>query len=598
MLCWLGAQSTGRQRAILVVACVVLYLLWPLPAPLTNVDEARYSEASREMLESGNFILPHHNYEPRYQKPVMIYWLQAGSMALLGPTPTAARLPSAVAGIALVLLVHWFLLRWLPLLGGDEKQRRGIAFLGSCALMTMPLLSIWTRVATTDVVLTLFTTGSLLALMHAQLLPVEQARGARRAYIIASGCAALAFLTKGPVGVAIPVGAWLAFVLLQRSLWAECRRIPWVWVMLTFVAIAAPWYVATYIVDGPNFMKQFFFTENVDRFTGKDAAAVPVPRVGLLLSYVPICYLFVFPWSVFLVRDLRRPLGGSELLSRDAVAVLLRRFCWVWMAVVIVIFSLSRNQSPNYVQSIVAAAAIVLSLHLLGRLSGDDAGGVRISWGEIVGLGIGMAIWVGLVAWVVSVGSVQRPLVFPPLMGLPNSQPFPVPLAGALMFASIVLGAMLLTVFSTPRVPGREANAFLLTTGVWLAFTAVFVMGFSPMLSNSAHALSVEAGASLRDFPHDTPIWVYTEKRQDVLVFYAQRRLELLSREKTRLSEELRRTPPPDSGLIIVTDDRGVEEARSVADVEVLRRFGATSLLRVRTRAMVAVADRGQQPRE
>ena len=214
MLCWLGAQSTGRQRAILVVACVALSMLWPLPAPLTNVDEARYSEASREMLESGNFILPHHNYEPRYQKPVMIYWLQAGSMALLGPTPTAARLPSALAGIALVLLVHWFLLRWLPLLGGDEKQRRGIAFLGSCALMTMPLLSIWTRVATTDVVLTLFTTGSLLALMHAQLLPVEQARGARRAYIIASGCAALAFLTKGPVGVAIPVGAWLAFVLL------------------------------------------------------------------------------------------------------------------------------------------------------------------------------------------------------------------------------------------------------------------------------------------------------------------------------------------------------------------------------------------------
>ncbi len=593
MLCWLGAQSTNRQRAILVVACVALSMLWPLPAPMTNVDEARYSEASREMLESGNFILPHHNYEPRYQKPIMIYWLQAGSMALLGPTPTAARLPSAVAGIALVLLVHSFLLRWLPVLGGDEKQRRGIAFLGSCALMTMPLLSIWTRVATTDVALTLFTTGSALALLHALLLEDDNdRRSVRQAYVIASGCAALAFLTKGPVGVAIPAGAWLVFALLQRRLLAECRRIPWVWVVLAFIVIAAPWYVATYIVDGPNFMKQFFFTENVDRFTGRDAAAVPVPRVGLILSYLPICYLFVFPWSVFLVRDLRRPLGGGEQLRGDAGAVLLRRFCWVWIAVVIVIFSLSRNQSPNYVQSIVAAAAIVLSLHLLGRLRPDDAGAVRASWGEIVGLGLGVAIWVGLVARVVSVGSVQRPLVFPPLMGLPNSQQFPQPLANALMFASILLGAMLMLVFAARRAPGREPNTFVSTAVVWFVFSTVLVMGFSPMLSNSAHALSVEVGASLRDFPHDTPIWVYTEKRQDVLVFYAQRRLELLSREKVRLSEELLRMPPPESGLIIVTDDRGVVEAQSVAEVELLRHFGATSLLRVRARAMAAAADR------
>jgi 4-amino-4-deoxy-L-arabinose transferase-like glycosyltransferase len=571
-------------------------MLWPVSAPITNVDEARYSEASREMLESGNFVIPHHNYEPRYEKPIMIYWLQAASMALFGVNAPAARLPSALAAIALVLLVHWFLLTWLPSPDDDDQLRRGTALLCSFALATMPLLAIWARVATTDVVLTLFTTGSLLALLHAQL--VEGVRGpgtaapeppdlgasreVRWAYIIASACAALAFLTKGPIGVAIPAGVWLVYVLMQRRLRLELKRIPWLWVIAVFIVIAAPWYVATYVVDGSEFITQFFVSENVDRFTGKEAAPIPVPRLTLLVAYLPISFLFLFPWSVFLIRDLRRPLGGSNGMKREPLAGQMRRFGWIWMAVVVCIFSLSRNQSPNYVQSIIAPAAILLGLHLLARFVHKDAGVVRIFWGEILGLAVGMVVWVGLVFWVIEVGSVQRPLVFPPLMGLPNAQPFPRSLCTLMGWGSALLAGALVASFVGRAPERRERGAFGSAAVVWWLFIALFAMVFSPMLSNSAHALTVEVGTYLRNVGHDQPIWVYTEKRQDALVFYSQRRLRLLSQESVKLSDELLRARIPDSGIIVGTDDRGIAEATSVGDVEVLQRFDATTVVRVR----------------
>jgi 4-amino-4-deoxy-L-arabinose transferase-like glycosyltransferase len=238
------------QRLLLVAGCAVLFCVWLTWVPLTEIDEARYTEATREMLQTGNYLIPHFNGHPRYQKPVLYYWIQSCSMRAFGISEQAARLPSALAVTLTVLLLHAFLLHWLAPEEMDEEKkriRRGAVFLGAASLAIVPLMAIWARSAVTDPTLTLFITGAMLALLQAELLSVtEPAPHLRRWYLLASACMALAFLTKGPVGVVLPVVAWTLYHLSRRTLGAAARTVPWVGAILLFLLIAAPWYIATY----------------------------------------------------------------------------------------------------------------------------------------------------------------------------------------------------------------------------------------------------------------------------------------------------------------------------------------------------------------
>ncbi|WP_462322602.1 ArnT family glycosyltransferase, partial [Halochromatium sp.] len=91
-----------------LVLIVWLAFFWQLGAvPLYDLDEGAFTEATREMLASGNFITPHRDGEPRYDKPVLIYWLQAASVAAFGWSECALRLPSAIAASVWVLAVWW-----------------------------------------------------------------------------------------------------------------------------------------------------------------------------------------------------------------------------------------------------------------------------------------------------------------------------------------------------------------------------------------------------------------------------------------------------------------------------------------------------------
>ncbi|MEW5724214.1 MAG: glycosyltransferase family 39 protein, partial [Thermodesulfobacteriota bacterium] len=104
-----GFLSRDRAWAAIVLTAAGLILFAGLGrAPLFDRDEGEYATVARSMLERADWVVPHVNERPYYEKPALYFWLTALCFKLFGYNEAAARLPSALAGLALVLLMAWF----------------------------------------------------------------------------------------------------------------------------------------------------------------------------------------------------------------------------------------------------------------------------------------------------------------------------------------------------------------------------------------------------------------------------------------------------------------------------------------------------------
>ncbi len=298
-----------------------LGLFWQLGSvPLFDLDEGAFTEATREMLESGNFITPHKDGEPRYDKPVFIYWLQAASVSLLAFDEFALRLPSALAATAWILAVWGFVRRQL-----DTATAWAAAL-----VMTLTLeVSLIGRAATADAVLNLFLTLALLEIYRWQQEPDRWTLA--RVYLWLG----LGFLTKGPVAVFFPVLVSFLFMLSRRSLgdWWRALWFPWGW--LLFLAITLPWYLAIYFDTGPGFFQSFFLRHNLERFSGTLHGHAGFP--GYYFAILPLILLPFTGWFLRLL-PLARTLWGDPL----------DRFLLIWFGAVFVFFSFSGTKLPHY----------------------------------------------------------------------------------------------------------------------------------------------------------------------------------------------------------------------------------------------------------
>ncbi len=159
--------TESRLHLLLLLALATLLFFVGLGAlGLTDQDEGRNAEAGREMYESGNWVSPTFNYEPRFAKPAMLYWLMSAAYSMFGVSPFSARFPSAVFGLGLILLQYLFLRR----VSGSL-----IGLLGSLMLLLNVEIVAISRLAITDSVLMFFTTLSLFSFW----LGLHGERGAR-----------------------------------------------------------------------------------------------------------------------------------------------------------------------------------------------------------------------------------------------------------------------------------------------------------------------------------------------------------------------------------------------------------------------------------
>lgn len=192
-----------RLLVLLFFAVAIFHCLGNWALPLIDRDEPRFAEASREMLQRGDFVVPFFNNRERFDKPALIYWLQAGAYRVLGDHEFAARLPSAVcAALVAVALAAWGARLFDPLTG----LRAAIIF--STCLQTL----IHARAAVADMAMVLFVTLAAWAGWEWHRA-ASAADGTRRdwKFCAAFGLAlGLGFLAKGPI-------AWLPLGMLWWS---------------------------------------------------------------------------------------------------------------------------------------------------------------------------------------------------------------------------------------------------------------------------------------------------------------------------------------------------------------------------------------------
>jgi 4-amino-4-deoxy-L-arabinose transferase-like glycosyltransferase len=528
--------------ALLLLALAGLLLLAGLGAvALTDRDEGANAEAAREMLEERSWITPTLGGAPRFAKPALVYWLMAAAYASLGIGEAAARLPSAAAGLLLVLVQYAFA-RWA--FGKDVARRAALILLLSVEYVAIG------RMALTDATLALWTTLAAYAFLRGWWGAPPRGRW----YALAWVAAALGALTKGPVGLLVPLAGVVAYLGLAgglRQAWREAWPLRGLGL---FLLVALPWYGAMFWLHGWDYAA---------RARGETLGRILRPVTGpggTALFYLPVLLLGFFPWSAFLPEAVVATLRGAPARARRSRREAVTVFAAVWLLAGLALFSAAQTRLPHYILPLFPAAALLVAASWPTRPS-------RLSRSLLAGTGIALGLLLAG-AWLASDRLVR--LLAPaypaaPGAGLPTS---------ALAVAALVAGGGAVALV---REGGRlfKALAVLsvlaLATGFQIAlpaFSAEFVAPAGELMTRAA-----------RD-AHSCDTLAATGPYRPSLLFYARRPVTFLTRgrpgDDARLAELLAR---PGRLFLVAPAALGGTLPASLAALSVLEARGGYVLL-------------------
>jgi len=488
---------------LLALACLFLFVgLGDLG--LTDRDEGSNAEAAREMVETGNWISPTLNYEPRFAKPALVYWLMSGAYRTFGVGEFGARFPSAVFGVALVLLHYWFLTR----LRGAQAGLLGALML----LLNVEMVAIG-RLALTDSVLIFFTT---LALYGFWLGIFGEGRERHAIWLLYVG-AALATLTKGPVGVLVPLLAIAPYLTITRRWGQFWQRGQPIAGLVVFLLLAVPWYAAMLAIHGSQ------YTASAQANTiGRFLTAIG-GHGGTVLFYIPILFFGFFPWSGFLPAALFaawRDWRAAPLAPRLPSSPELDLFAALWLIAVFLFFSLSATRLPHYIGPLLPAAAILSASYWQRCLTDAATPGLRASLRLLMGLGyvLGFLLAASPILYARFLDQIARefPMATQTDLGLGP------PVAGVILLIGVGL------VWHFGRSEERRAGAFLAAgasiAGLMLVAIVIVLPRFSHYFIKPPQELAYAAGFNLG--PQDRLIAYGTPKPS--LVFYAKRKVIMI----------------------------------------------------------------------
>ena len=371
--------AASPERSILVLG-LILMLAGNWVLPMTDRDEASYSEQSREMIERGDCVVPWYNGHPVYEKPILIYWCQCASYWLLGANDFTARLPSALFTVATALL----LVRW-----GRKVADAQTGFIAAALFITGLHVAIIGRSATTDPPLIFFFT---LAVWSGWELSRPESQSRMRWWWIFYISLGLIFLTKGPL-VVLPMGGLIIGRLLKKNSF-HLPVIETIAGGIVALAIVACWGIPAYTHTNGEYWKVFMGQHVVGRSMGAMQGHGASGQIGYILL-LPL-YFLTFTIS-FLPWTLREPEEAEPWLQNqkqkggiwNLFVPVMRLFLflmhipikiWRWWPerrrddlgwyllvqalIVFVLFSLVKTKLPHYTMPAFPCLALWLALQL------------------------------------------------------------------------------------------------------------------------------------------------------------------------------------------------------------------------------------------
>jgi|GEM_PF-294885 4-amino-4-deoxy-L-arabinose transferase-like glycosyltransferase len=338
--------------ASLLLVCSIAFF-WQLGnLGLVGPDEPRYARVAREMWQRGDWLTPTLGGTPWFEKPALLYWLIGLNFQLIGFNEWSARLPSAVAATLTVAMLACL--------------RPPLGPMAAVIATTTPLMLAFARAATFEAILTLAITASTLTFhLSFEAARQQHLRQARFLGYLAYGALGLGLLAKGLVGIVLPLGSLLLYILLtpdlRRHPRATLHHLRPVTGSLLMLAVAGIWYVPVIATHGWPFIEEFFIAHHFQRFTSNRFR-----HPGPVYYYLPILLVGLLPWSHWLIAGLyhwwRQPHQPGQAPLESTFTESDKRLITLALcgfATPLLFFSVSGSKLPGYILPAVPFAALM-----------------------------------------------------------------------------------------------------------------------------------------------------------------------------------------------------------------------------------------------